>query len=143
MKSAGAKYKVPNSVSLKTHKGQCFCGQVEFTIQTQQTKFYMCHCSGCQKVYGNLFASYFQVKKNQFKLHKGEIKIFNSSKNRQRAFCSHCGTQIYYDNKETDKLDISVGILENFEELEPVAHIHVTNKHFNLKNIECLKQYDD
>jgi hypothetical protein len=39
-------------------KETCHCGSVEFTLQNDPMMHFACHCSDCQKIWGNSFFGY-------------------------------------------------------------------------------------
>ena len=39
-------------------KETCHCGSVEFTLQNDPMMHFACHCTDCQKLWGNSFFGY-------------------------------------------------------------------------------------
>uniref|UniRef100_A0A914QUC0 CENP-V/GFA domain-containing protein n=1 Tax=Panagrolaimus davidi TaxID=227884 RepID=A0A914QUC0_9BILA len=84
------------SDSLKTHKGSCHCGAIEWEcIGPSEIEAITCNCSICNKKQNH----HFIVSSKNFKLLKGEENLttytFNTG-NAKHKFCKICGVQSFY-----------------------------------------------
>ena len=74
--------------------GKCLCGAVGYTATLSKPEISACHCGMCRRWTGGplLCTSAKEVK------WAGDehIKVFKSSDWAERAFCSQCGTALYY-----------------------------------------------
>ena len=95
-------------------KGRCLCGDVEITVSNRSLHVGACHCSTCRKWSG---APYMEVNCGTDVSFAGEehVKVFNSSEWAERAFCSNCGTHLFYRLKGTGEHMVSVGLFEDNE----------------------------
>jgi hypothetical protein len=77
-----------------TKTGQCMCGAVKYTASTSKT-FAVCYCKMCQRwsagVYMGASTSHFAITEGE-----DQLTVFKSSEWAERAFCSVCGSNIYY-----------------------------------------------
>lgn len=81
-----------------THTGQCFCGQVRFTMDADPVGSRMCWCRDCQRIASGsatvnvLFAE-------DAVAFTGTIttieRIADSGNTVERGFCPECGSQLY------------------------------------------------
>ncbi len=77
-------------------QASCLCGAVAFRVQPSAQETTSCHCSMCRKWTGGAFLSV-QVQPDQIAIDSEEaIAIFASSPWAERAFCSTCGSSLWY-----------------------------------------------
>jgi hypothetical protein len=106
--------------------GSCHCGGIAFTAEINPERVRICHCIDCQKLSGSAFRVIAPCDETQFHLIRGTpklyIKIAESGRKRQQAFCGDCGTQLYATSDEpagARKLGLRVGTLAQRAELAP------------------------
>ena len=79
--------------------GGCHCGAISYEAEVDPGKASLCHCDDCQSFSGSPFRASVPAKAGDFKLLKGEpkiyIKIAESGRPRAQAFCGNCGSAIY------------------------------------------------
>jgi hypothetical protein len=97
-------------------KGSCLCGAVEIEAKTLVTSVGACHCSICRKWSGGPFLA---LDGKQAVHMTGEDKVsrYASSDWAERAFCSQCGTHLFYRLKQTDQHMFSAGLFNVDDEL--------------------------
>lgn len=79
----------------KTYQGHCLCGAVQLEGRGEP-KLEICHCSKCRHWHGGPampanFEDGVHVVPG-----KDKIRAYQSSEWAERAFCSECGTTLYY-----------------------------------------------
>jgi ADP-ribosyl-[dinitrogen reductase] hydrolase len=76
-------------------KGSCLCGAVSYVVDRPDTPISHCPCKACRKA-APLFSSTLGVNREQFHWLSGEDKLtlFESSRGKQRYFCSVCGSHL-------------------------------------------------
>jgi hypothetical protein len=80
---------------MKTYRGSCHCGRVQFEIQTQLTRVSECNCSICRRK-GYL---HHMVSPDRFRLIQGENDLATYQFGTKRAlhhFCPHCGVAAFF-----------------------------------------------
>jgi hypothetical protein len=108
--------------------GGCHCGAIRYRVTTDKPDAYYCHCRMCQLAFGNIFATYVNVAKNEVEWTSGAPAHFRSSKIARRGFCGNCGTPLTFEFLDSDRMDISVGSLDDPGAVRPTIHIAVESR---------------
>jgi hypothetical protein len=96
------------------HEGSCLCGKVTITTENIDSKLGACHCGMCRKWSAGPFLTVDCG--TAFKIEGQEhIKAYNSSEWAERAFCSNCGTSLYYKLKENNQHIFSSELFEGLD----------------------------
>ena len=76
-----------------TVKGACLCGAVQFEVTLPTLGCWHCHCSICRRFCGAGYGTFFQVRRQQFRLLAGKehLQRYRSSPWAQRVFCTRAG----------------------------------------------------
>lgn len=106
---------------LKTYRGSCHCGTVQFEAQLDLAQnSYRCNCSICRR--NRFWAAV--ARPEHFRLLAGESELtqylFNTKKN-HHYFCKHCGVRAFGVGNDTPMgkmYGINIGCLENVAEAE-------------------------
>ncbi|WP_017444226.1 GFA family protein [Gayadomonas joobiniege] len=91
-------------------KGKCLCGKIEIETETT-TELGLCHCAMCRRWSGG----------PMFAVHAGSnvtisgdtIKRYDSSEWAERAFCTHCGTHLFYYLKPNNEYVLTAGLFQD------------------------------
>jgi len=111
--------------------GQCLCGDVSFEYHGPLGPIALCHCSQCRRVHGSAFSASAPAQKKKFQLVTGEqaIREYESRPGKYRAFCSHCGSQLY---SRVDAipgiLRLRIGVINEPLNKGPAQHVFVGSK---------------
>lgn len=113
---------------LKTYKGSCHCGAVQFEADLDLTQnTFRCNCSICRRT--RFWAAV--AKEDGFRLLAGSDQLtqylFNTRKN-QHYFCRHCGVRAFGIGTETPigkMYGVNLGCLTDVSE-EDLAQIPIT-----------------
>ena len=108
--------------------GRCYCGQISFEAEIDQTLVRVCHCSDCQTLSGSAFRANVPVVQGTFVLKTGEPKTFlksaDSGNRIVHAFCPDCGTPIYSAApSDPPSYSLRIGALDRRAELMPSRQI--------------------
>ncbi|MGP3372532.1 GFA family protein, partial [Escherichia coli] len=79
------------------HTGSCLCGTVKFELEGEFQKFFLCHCSRCQKTSGSAHCANLFAPGAKLTWLSGEDKLsFYQLENTHfsRTFCSVCGSNV-------------------------------------------------
>ena len=97
----------------KAIRGNCHCGAIQYQVTGELTGVIHCHCGDCRRWHGH-FAAYAVAQLADFEITQGADKLiwYESSENARRGFCRECGSSIFKDNKDGEKIVLSVGALE-------------------------------
>lgn len=75
-------------------QGHCLCGAVQITLFAPSESIEICHCEMCQRWGGSCFAG---LKGDQFTVSgQATVRKYRSSGWAERAFCSSCGSHLWY-----------------------------------------------
>ena len=99
--------------------GRCLCGAVSITITGAHREVDVCHCSMCQQWGGAMYAG---IEAAAFTI-TGEdaVATYDSSAWAERAFCSKCGSHLWYKFKPTGNRTFLAGMFDLPEGL-PIKH---------------------
>jgi hypothetical protein len=113
-----------------THTGQCFCGQVRFSIDAEPLGCRMCWCRDCQRIASGS-ATVNVLFPEEAVAFTGAIatieKVADSGNTVERGFCPECGSQMYSKTLKPAGLPMRVraGTLDDPELMAPTAIIWV------------------
>ncbi|MDB4837427.1 GFA family protein [Marinomonas sp.] len=113
------------------HTGSCLCGVATFQIEGQFQKFFMCHCSRCQKTSGsahcaNLFAP---GAKLTWLSGKEKVSFYrHPDTNYARNFCSVCSSLLPLHVEARDIVATPAGCLDTEVGIAPQAHLFSNSK---------------
>jgi hypothetical protein len=116
-----------NTPTLLTLAGGCLCGRVRYRATPDHRDGYYCHCRMCQLAFGNTRAAYFNLRKSEVQW-LVEPSYFASSKIARRGFCNHCGTPLSFEFLDSERMDLSVGSLDDPSVMLPTEHYAVESR---------------
>ncbi|MGL1919766.1 MAG: GFA family protein [Hyphomicrobiales bacterium] len=134
----------------KKHSASCKCGKVSFEVELVKHNVGLCHCSDCQKTTSSHFASLHYP--NPIEFNGAEyITVFDSSDWAKRAFCSVCGSTLYYRYKGDKGYSLAAGLFDDqsdfvlkrqlFSDKRP-SYIEFVNKADDMTEAEVRAKYD-
>ncbi|TDX28822.1 GFA family protein [Rhodovulum visakhapatnamense] len=112
-----------------TLKGHCLCGAVTVEIEPAQQVLGACHCGMCRKwTSGPLMA----VHTTQPIRAEGPVKTYASSQWAERAFCSDCGSSLWYaftaEGAHKGHCFVSAGLFEGTRDLPLSSEVYIDSK---------------
>ena len=109
-------------------KGSCLCQLICYQIKGKLRDIWNCHCNQCLKFHGH-FGAYTNIKKQQITItNANKIKWYHSSKKAKRAFCSNCGSSLFWHKIGDHYLSIAAGTLEKPTNLVTIKNIFTEDK---------------
>lgn len=111
--------------------GCCFCGKVQFEIQTPVNNIIFCHCNMCRQANGSDYTTWVRVPRESFNLLQGEMDLVRSDATiyASNYFCIHCGTSIYTEDlRYPDVCGILRGIIRGELDQQPSRHVFYDRK---------------
>ena len=105
--------------------GGCQCGAVRYRLEAEPTGVNVCHCRMCQKASGGPFMTFGGVRMSEFVVTHGAISTFPSSDIAERGFCARCGTPLTYRGLGADRISVTLGSLDDPNEVEPTGQLGV------------------
>jgi hypothetical protein len=113
------------------YKGSCLCGAITYRIEGELSDFGYCHCTSCRKASGSAHGANAGLERRNFELSdpSRNLREYESSPGKFRAFCSRCGSPIYaYLTKTPDSIRIRLGTLDTSFTKHAKAHTFVADK---------------
>jgi len=107
--------------------GGCLCGRVRYQATPDHRDGYYCHCRMCQLAVGNTRAAFLNVRKAEVRWSSAPA-YYASSKLARRGFCSHCGTPLSFEYLDSERMDLSVGSLDDPSAVKPTAHFAIESR---------------
>ena len=90
--------------------GGCLCGAVSITMTNAHREVDVCHCSMCQQWTGSMYAG---IEAEEFTITgKDAITTYASSDWAERAFCSKCGSNLWYKFTPTGNRTFLAGMFD-------------------------------
>lgn len=109
-------------------RGSCLCNKVQYETLGTQRQVVACHCHQCRKTSGHFVAAT-QVEEDKLEIHgSAYLTWYQSSETAKRAFCSICGSQLFWKEFGSEKMSVMAGSIEGDSGLEIVEQIHVSSK---------------
>lgn len=106
-------------------KGNCLCKAVNFEAKTVSHAVGVCHCQMCRTWSGGPFIG---LECGDDVVFTGEVTRFNSSDWAERAFCSACGTHLYYKFQASGQIIMPAGLFADNNKLEMDHQIFIDQK---------------
>lgn len=79
--------------------GRCHCGNISYQAEVDLDKVSICHCTDCQHMSSGPFRTVVFCQETEFQQLGSDPKIYvkvaESGRQREQAFCDLCGTHIY------------------------------------------------
>ena len=109
--------------------GQCHCGAIRYSMPTTVEHHALCNCQDCRRHSGAPLVGWALVGQDELEL-SGTPKIYESSENGRRHFCSDCGTGLFYTNEAIfpGKIDVQSATLDNPDLIPPGAQIQTAER---------------
>ncbi len=106
--------------------GKCLCGAVKVEVKAMKPLVDICHCDMCRRWTGGPFMG---VSGEAFEVSGREhVTAYPSSDWAERAFCSKCGSTLWYRFIPTDHHSFTAGLFDIGGEIEIEQQIFVDEK---------------
>jgi hypothetical protein len=108
--------------------GGCLCGSVRYRATPDHRDGYYCHCRMCQLAFGNTRAAFLNLRKDEVSWLTQAPAWYASSKIARRGFCARCGSPLAFEYLDSERMDLSVGSLDDPAALKPISHFGVESR---------------
>ena len=108
-------------------RGQCLCGAVSYEVKGPLRDVLLCHCVECRR-WGGYMGAFTSVRLEHLSL-SGEdalrwVASPGSDRHARRGFCGECGSSLFWDSPERDRVSIAAGTLDRPTGLRIAGHIY-------------------
>jgi hypothetical protein len=107
--------------------GRCLCGAVRFHAPAASAHVHACHCAMCRRWGGGPAFAVACASEVVFE-EDAPIGYYRSSDWAERAFCSQCGSGLFYRYLPTGALMLNAGLLYDQTALRLTEQIFVDDK---------------
>jgi hypothetical protein len=106
---------------------------VRYEIAGAPVALYVCHCRECQKQSASAFGISVIVKRADFRLARGGVKLWSRATDSGGAlacaFCPACGSRLWHEGvPATDTISVKGGSLDEPPDLRAACHIWTARK---------------
>jgi hypothetical protein len=104
--------------------GGCLCGRVRYAVQGTLRDIICCHCEQCRRSSGHFVAATACRKANFRLLNDDELKWYSVKPGLRRGFCAACGSSLFFEDLNSERISIAAGSLDQAKGLKIAAHIY-------------------
>jgi len=118
-----------------THKGNCFCGAVQFTVTGEPAAMGYCHCSSCRLWSAGPVNAFTLWKPDALKITQGADKIgtHNKTPKSSRKWCRTCGGHLFTEHPAWNLVDVYAAAIPGFP-FKPGVHVHYQETVLRIKD---------
>lgn len=105
--------------------GHCLCGAVRYEVHGPMRDVLLCHCEECRRSGGYLGAFSATRADNLVLLENASLRWVESpasDRHARRAFCSECGSSLFWHAAGGERINVAVGTLDRPTGLRIAAH---------------------
>lgn len=111
------------------HAGGCLCGAIRYQISGEIRDVVTCHCEQCRRTSGHhVAATRVDTANLVVQDSTNSLRWYRSSEKAQRAFCSTCGSNLFWSADADERTSIMAGTLDQPTGLTIAQHIYCEDK---------------
>ncbi|MGI9416538.1 MAG: GFA family protein [Geminicoccaceae bacterium] len=122
--------------------GSCLCGAVRYRITGPMRPVVGCHCRQCRKQTGHYQAATAVRSSALEMVEERGLRWYRASDVAKRGFCGECGSTLFWQPDDDDRIAITAGSIDGETGLATVAHIFVADKGDYYRLDDGLPQYE-
>jgi hypothetical protein len=115
-------------ISMLPVTGGCQCGAVRYSLASPPGGAHFCHCRMCQKAVGGPCAALNSVPTADLTWVRGTPGWYASSNLARRPFCQDCGTPLGFHYVDSDRINVTIGSLDEPEPVPIGMHYGVESR---------------
>ena len=107
------------------HKGSCFCGAVELTVEGDPAGMGYCHCTSCRTWSAGPVNAFTLWPPASVKITKGadNVASYNKTPGSARKWCKTCGGHLMTEHPTMGLIDVYAATIPSFA-FKPGIHVH-------------------
>lgn len=110
------------------HRASCLCGEINVEVEGDLPQADACHCSQCRKQSGHYWASVDLPTDRVTVRGEDNVRWYQASNTVRRGFCQTCGSFLFWDPIDQDKIAIAMGAFDQPTKTKLFSHIFVADK---------------
>jgi hypothetical protein len=117
------------------HKGGCFCGTVQFTVEGEPAAMGYCHCESCRKWSAGPVNAFSLWKPEAVRVTSGGDKIgaFSMTPKSTRKWCKACGGHIFTEHPLWGVTDVYAATIPSLD-FKPALHVNYQETKLRMKD---------
>ncbi|GLS20089.1 aldehyde-activating protein [Labrys miyagiensis] len=121
--------------------GSCLCGSVTYEVWGSLRPIVACHCIQCRKTSGHYVAAT-QTESSHISIKGNSLKWFRSSERAERAFCSNCGSNLFWRRPDSQHISIFAGTIDGATELKMESQLYtkMAGDYYAIPDVPCIEQ---
>ena len=112
--------------------GGCMCGAVRFVARDVAATFGICHCEQCRRWTGSALLGVSFPEAQIAWEGAAHIGVFQSSPWAERAWCTRCGTGLYYrpvgEAPSVGEIELPLGLFDDPSGFQAMHEIYIDHK---------------
>lgn len=104
--------------------GGCMCGSVRYAVHGPLRQIVACHCEQCRRSSGHFVAATACRRSNFELLSQEALAWYSAVKGFRRGFCNQCGSSLFFEETDGERVSIAAGSLDKPQGLKIAAHIY-------------------
>lgn len=107
--------------------GHCLCGGVALSVSADARDVHACHCGACRRWHGG---PALVLHAGDFRIETGDalVRRFVSSEWAERAFCSACGSALFFHSTGDGQHFVAAGLFDAIPDAQLQSEIFVDAK---------------
>ena len=115
----------PASDATPRASGRCLCGAVSYEVRGPLRDVLLCHCVECRR-WGGYVGAFTSARLECFAIADESalrwVSSPGSDRHARRGFCGECGSSLFWQPADADRINIAVGTLDRPTGLEIAGH---------------------
>jgi hypothetical protein len=108
--------------------GGCLCGAVRYHVDGPMRPVIACHCRECRRQSGHYYAASQALRANVEITGADQLTWYHASAHAARGFCRHCGSALFFQGTNSDRIAILAGSVDEPSGLELAGHVFVSEQ---------------
>jgi hypothetical protein len=112
-------------MEIRRATGRCLCGAVRYEVDGALRDILVCHCEECRRWSGYLGAFTATPREHLVVVDEGLLRWIespHSDRRARRGFCAQCGSSLFWQPAEGERVHIAVGTLDRPTGLRIAGH---------------------
>ncbi|SAL13884.1 glutathione-dependent formaldehyde-activating protein [Caballeronia terrestris] len=107
------------------YRGQCFCGEVQFTVTGTPAGMGYCHCESCRSWSAGPVNAFTLWKPEAVTITRGadHVGTYNKTPHSYRKWCRNCGGHLFTEHPGLGLTDVYAAVIEDFP-YDACVHVH-------------------
>jgi hypothetical protein len=105
--------------------GRCLCGAVTYEVRGPLRDVLLCHCEECRR-WGGHVGAFTSTRHEHLVVHDASalrwIDSPRSDRHARRGFCGECGSSLFWQPAESERINIAAGTLDRPTGLRIAGH---------------------